>query len=160
MKKKKCQKSMANAQENIIWMKEKEDNLNLNVDSKTNSEKGTQNSSNNPTEKNSKSNLPSNFLQYKANRITSNNFVYQKAKKYDNDSCDPFRSEYGDYSDVKDKEDYLNVHKMYINLDNIEKEVEIDDFEINQEDIKISDINSITRDFNVVSVNNLNDFNF
>jgi len=41
---------------------------------------------------------------------------------------------------------------MYINLDNIEKELETDDFEINQEDLKINDINSLTRDYNIVSV--------
>ena len=32
-----------------------------------------------------------------------------------------------DYSDKKDKEDYLNVHKMYLDLENIEKEIYMDE---------------------------------
>ena len=41
---------------------------------------------------------------------------------------------------------------MYLDLDNIEKELNTDEFDLIQEDIKINDINTVTRDFNIVTV--------
>jgi hypothetical protein len=34
-----------------------------------------------------------------------------------------------DYSEIRDKEDFLNIHKMYLDLDNIEKEIYTDEKE-------------------------------
>lgn len=41
---------------------------------------------------------------------------------------------------------------MYLDLDNIEKELETNDIETHNEDHKINDINGDTRDFNIVEV--------
>ena len=62
-----------------------------------------------------------------------------------------------DYSAKKDKEDFVDCHKMYLDLDNIEKELgETDEFESKAQDYGNDgnhDINKDTRDFNIVDVN-------
>jgi hypothetical protein len=76
MKKKKQEKTRDNGQEATIWMKGMEDFLNLNINSKNNSEKETSYyiDNNNPIEKNSKNYLNSNKDQFNSNKNYDNDF--------------------------------------------------------------------------------------
>lgn len=162
MKKKKREKSI-NIAGDIIWMKGMEDIINLKLDDNKNKIKTIDNeySSNASTsiiseDDRNKNPVDFSFKNKKNNpNIISNNYNnFKKNSPNENNKLDKSSElNKSEYNDPKDKEDYLNVHKMYINLDNIEKELETDEFELNQEDIKINDINSVTRDFNIVSVN-------
>jgi len=158
MKKKKKEKCIDKGNEDIIWMKGMEDILNLNIDSNISPEKNKNNhnriNSNNDTAHNSHNNDNSNKYKNLGNELSDyNNFE-------NNNSNDNYQFENNNYEDLKEKEEYLNIHKMCIDLNNIEKEVENDANEINQEELKINDINSITRDFNIVSVKKILKFQF
>ena len=158
MKKKKREKSI-NIAGDIIWMKGMEDIINLKLDDNKNRLKiiGNEYSSNASSSiisEDDRNKNPEDFSFKKKNIISNNYNNFKKNSPNDKNKLDKSSElNKSEYNDPKDKEDYLNVHKMYINLDNIEKELETDEFELNPEDIKINDINSVTRDFNIVSVN-------
>lgn len=160
MKMKKREKSMMNGQEGIIWMKGMEDILNLNIDSSNNSQKETNYSVNSNKEKNNNKNFSSSkdLIEIdKEPRHSKNNCIYNNNNNIcNNNGSSNNNSKKNYYEYLKDKEDYLNVHKMYIDLDNIqnenEEENEIEEDQMNQENIDVDDVHTLTRDFSLLSV--------
>lgn len=153
MKKKKKEKSKVSEENGIIWMKGMEDILNLNIDKTSNTDIETD-YSNYTSNKNSsiKQKLSSNNnlieIENKPNSVKNLKFK-------NNDKNNNNNKEY--YEELKDKEDYLNVHKMYIDLDHIQKEEDEEEEipeveEMIKENIYIDDINTLTRDFSLLSV--------
>jgi len=156
MKQKKREKTQANGQEGIIWMKGMQDILNLKIDSSNNSEKETNYSVNSNNQNNAWKKNPSNhdLIEIDKEPKQSKNHAYNNNNN----------NYYNNYNDLKDKEDYLNVHKMLFDLNNIQREeegeIEEEDEEENEaenEEIDIDDVNSLTRDFTLLSVH-LNSF--
>ena len=114
------------AKGDIIWMKGMDDVVNLNT---------------NENQDEQKKNINVSILNDNSDDDTKN-----KKEKRHKDS---------DYSAKKDKEDFVDCHKMYLDLDNIEKELgETDEFESKQEyyNVNDNDINKDTRDFNIVII--------
>jgi len=134
MKKKKREKSMVNGQDGLIWMKGMEDILNLKINSTKNSDKETNNSAN--------SNKKLDLIE-----------ICKEPKNITN----ALNNKHNYYDELKDKEDYLNVHKMYLDLDTIQREEEEQTVfkETNkEEDESIENVDMLTRDFSLLTVIN------